>query len=34
MQAFLAPSIYDARRIPQLEQGSQLLRAKHHSGAK
>jgi hypothetical protein len=34
MQAFLAPSLYDARRIPQTEQGSQLLRTKHHAGAK
>jgi len=34
MQAFLAPSLYDARRIPQIEQGSRILRAKHHAGAK
>jgi hypothetical protein len=34
MQAFLAPSFYDARRIPQTEQGSQTLRAKLHAGAK
>jgi len=34
MAAFLAPSLYDARRIPQIEQGPKTLRAKLHAGAK